>query len=178
MKRVARFWKKRSDYEKAMIGLGMGFVLFCLGYFSSWMYSKARCDICCRKLRNGEHYILDVRTGETLNLSGYVDQEYDCVWRSETNQLLQEVSATYRRGYMRFSHHAAQTAHYCSNHTANLNSDFLMLAPTEGAIVCYAVLDGQNLDPDGRRITRRLNEALDCWEMEIQWDVNIPVTSS
>lgn len=178
MKRIARFWKKRSDYEKAMIGLGMGFVLFCLGYFSSWMYSKARCDICCQKLRNGEHYILDVRTGETLPIGDYVEKESDILWFSRTGQAPQEVSATCRRGYMRFPRHAVQTAHYCSNHTANLDSDFLLLSPTKSAIVCYAVLDGQNLDPDGRMIVKQLNEALDCWEMEIQWDVNIPVTSS
>ena len=53
-----------------------------------------------------------------------------------------------------------------------------MLSPVKEATVCYALLDGQSLDPEGQVITRRLNEALDCWELEIQWDIIAPASPS
>lgn len=79
---------------------------------------------------------------------------------------------------MRFPRQAPVTARYCAGHTANLDCDFLMLSPVKEATVCYALLDGQSLDPEGQVITRRLNEALDCWELEIQWDIIAPASPS
>lgn len=171
MKKVMNFWNRRSSYEKAVLGLFAAFVLCCLVYFSGRMYYGSKCDVCRQTLRDGEHYILDVRTGEILNIADYVDQESSVFWFSSVSHCPQEVSVTDRVGYMRFPGEAPKTARYCASHTANLDSNFLVLSPGKDATVCYAVLDGQTLDPDGRITTKRLNEKLDCWELEIQWEI-------
>lgn len=178
MKKVQVFWNNRSSYEKAVLGLFAAFVLYCLGNFSSRMYYSSKCDVCRQTLREGERYILDVRTGEILALSEYVDRESSTFWLSPVSHMPQEVSVTDRKGYMRFPRQAPTTARYCANHTANLDSDFLMLALEKGATVCYAILDGQNLTPDNQIVFMRLNEALGCWELEIRWDRITPVPSS
>lgn len=170
MKRAETFWDKRSSYEKAILGLFAAFVLCCLTYFSGKLYYGAKCDVCRQTLRDGEHYILDVRTGEMLCLSDYVDQESTYFWLSPISHKPQEVSLERRAGYIRFPRQAPQTARYCSGHTTGLDADFLMISPAEGATVCYAVLDGQILSPDDRIITKSLNENLDCWELEVRWD--------
>lgn len=178
MKKVQVFWNNRSSYEKAVLGLFVAFILFCLGYFSNGLYLKWKCAVCSQTLRKGEHYILDVRTGEILALSEYVDRESSTFWLSPVSHMPQEVSVTDRKGYMRFPRQVSTTTRYCANHTANLDSDFLMLAPEKAATVCYAVLDGQTLTPDGQIITKRLNEELNCWELEIQWNDVTPALPS
>ena len=177
MKNVQVFWNNRSSYEKVVLGLFAAFVLYCLGNFSSRMYYGSKCDVCRQTLREGERYILDVRTGEILALSEYVDQESGSFWLSQVSHMPQEVSVTDRKGYMRFPRQVPTTARYCANHTANLNSDFLMLALEKGATVCYVVPDGEVLDPDGWMITTRLNHSLNGWELEIQWNIMIPALS-
>lgn len=178
MTSVRELWSKRSNYEKAILGLFTAFVLFCLGYFSGRMYYGSKCDVCRQTLRDGEHYILDVRTGELLNIADYVDRESSVLWFSAVSHSPQEASADYRAGYMRFPRQAPATARYCAEHTANLDSDFLLLSPTKEATICYAIPEGQVYDPQGRIITRRLNEALDCWEVEIQWEIMTPETGN
>ena len=178
MKNPITFWNKRSNYEKAIIALFAAFVLCCLTYFSGRMYYGSKCYVCRQILRNGEYYILDVRTGEILGISDYVDRESTVMWLSSISHEAQEVSIEDRLGYMRFPRQVPAAARYCADHTANLDADFLLLSPVKDATVCYAILDGQNLDPDGRIITKRLNETLDCWELEIQWDKRPPVLSS
>ena len=66
MKNVVSFWEKRSNYEKAILGLFAAFALCCLGYFGGRLYYGSQCAVCNQELRIGEHYILDVRTGEIL----------------------------------------------------------------------------------------------------------------
>ena len=174
MKTIMNFWNRRSSYEKAILGLFTAFVLCCLGYLGGRLYYGSKCDVCRQTLRNGEHYILDVRTGEILNIADYVNQESSIFWFSPVSHCPQEVSATNRAGYMRFPRETPKTARYCANHTSNLDSDFLVLSPVKDATVCYAVLDGQILTPDDRIMTKGLNEKLDCWELEIQWVLQRP----
>lgn len=173
MKNILAFWGKRSSYEKAVLGLSAAFVLFCLTYFIGKLYYESRCAACRQILENGAHYILDVRTGEMLCLSDYVNQESSS-WISPVSHSPQEVSTERRVGYMRFPRQAARTARYCSRHTSGLDTDFLILSPTGVITICRAVLDGQTLVPDGRIITKRLNKSLDCWELEIEWDRTPP----
>lgn len=178
MKSIWAFWNKRSDYEKTIIALFAAFVLFCLGCFSISLRNESKCDVCGQTLRVSKYYVLDVRTGEMLGLSDYVDRESTVMWLSPIGHEAQTVSIEDRLGCMRFPRQAPKTARYCRNHTTNLNTDFLLMSPVKTATVCYAISDGQNLDPDGRIITKRLNEDLDCWELEIQWDKTTPVLSS
>ena len=178
MKNILAFWGKRSSYEKAVLGLFAAFVLCCLGYLGGRLYYGSKCDVCRQTLWDGEQYILDVRTGEILCLSDYVDQESTHLWFSPISHIPQEVSLEHRAGYMRFPRQAAQTARYCSGHTSGLDSDFLILSPIQGATLCYAVLDGQPPDPDGRIITKQFNVDLNCWELEIQWDIIAPASPS
>lgn len=145
MKTVTNFWNKSSSFEKAVLGLLAAFTLFCLGCFSSRLYHGSRCAVYRLKLAKGDSYILDVRTGE-----------------------VQPLSDVRQTGSIRFPHQAAQTARYCSNHTSGLDSDFLVLSPTEGATVCCAVLNGQTIAPNGQIIIKRLNEELDCWELVVR----------
>ncbi len=70
-----------------------------------------------------------------------------------------------------FQRQAFQTARYCFRHTSGLDSDFLILSPIQGATLCYAVLDGQTPDPDGRIITKQFNQDWNYWELEIQWEL-------
>jgi len=147
--------------------------MFCLGYFSYFIFShfsQYNCDLCRQTLRNGEHYIWDVRTGEIQPISEFVNKGSDVCWFSSVSQLPQEASVTRRLSYMRFPRQVLATARYCAGHTSNLDPEFLMLLPEQNATVCYAIRPGENLDPDGRTITRQMNEKLDCWELEIQWD--------
>ena len=178
MKNIFVFWDRRSNYEKAILGLFAAFALCCLAYFCARLYYGSKCDVCRQTLRNGEHYILDVRIGEILCLSDYVDRESSVFWISPVSHSPQEVSFERRAGYMRFPRQAAQTARYCSGHTSGLDSDFLVLSPEKDATICFAVLDGRTLDPDGRIMTKRLNESFDCWELEIQWDIIAPASPS
>ena len=178
MKNILLFWDKRSSYEKAVLGLFAAFVLCCLGYLGGRLYYGSKCDVCRQTLRNGEHYILDVRTGEILNIADYVDTESSAFWCSGVSHMPQEVSLEHRTGYMRFPRQAPVTARYCAGHTANLDSDFLVLSPEKDATICFAVLDGRTLDPAGRIMTKRLNESFDCWELEIQWDIIAPASPS
>lgn len=177
MKHIWTFWNKRSSYEKSVLGLFAAFVLFCLGYFIGSMYFGSECAVCERILTPSKHYILDVRTGEILGIDSYVDQESSVFWLSPISHAPQDVSVMARLGYMRFPLQAPKTARYCRDHTTNLDSDFLVLSPDENFTVSYAVQDGQTLDPDGRIITKRLNKALNCWELEIQWESKTPVSS-
>lgn len=174
MKHLWTFWDNRSNYEKAVLGLTAAFTVFCLGYFCA----GTSCDICRQTLTPGEHYILDVRTGEILNIADYVDTDSSVFWLSRVSHCPQEVSVSDRAGYMRFPEQAPTTAQYCSAHTTNLDSDFLVLSPIKGATVCYAVRDRRTLDPDGRTITKRLNEDLHTWELEIRWDITAPPFSA
>jgi hypothetical protein len=178
MKNILLFWDKRSSYEKAVLGLFAAFVLCCLTYFCARLYYGSKCDVCGQTLRDGEHYILDVRTGEILNIADYVDTESSAFWCSGVSHMPQEVSLEHRTGYMRFPRQAPVTARYCAGHTANLDSDFLVLSPEKDATICFAVLDGRTLDPAGRIMTKRLNESFDCWELEIQWDIIAPASPS
>lgn len=178
MKVFVNFWRKRTSYEKTILGLFATFVLCCLGYFGGRLYYGSKCDVCGQTLRDGEQYILDVRTGEILNIADYLDRESSVFWFSPVSHRPQEVSVTDRVGYMRFPREAPKTARYCANHTSNLDSYFLVLSPVKDATVCYAVLDGQTLTPDNRIMTKRLNEELDCWELEIQWDIAATVLLS
>jgi len=178
MKNVVSFWEKRSNYEKAILGLFAAFALCCLGYFGGRLYYGSQCAVCNQELRIGEHYILDVRTGEILCLSDYVDQESTRLWFSSVSRIPQEISLERREGYMRFPRQVEQTARYCSRHASGLGADFLVLSPGERGTICYPVLDGQSLDPEGQVITRRLNDALDCWELTINWDIKTPVLSN
>ena len=157
MKNVRVFWNNRSSYVQVVLGLFAAFVVYCLGNFSSRMYYGSKCDVCRQTLREGESYILDVRTGDILALSEYVDQDSSSSWLSPVSHMPQEVSVTDRKGYMRFPRQVPTTARYCANHTANLDSDFLMLLPTKTATVCYVILDGQNLTSDDRIVLKRLN---------------------
>ncbi len=140
MKIFIAFWRKRSNYERTILGLFAAFLVCCLGYWSGRLYNGSECHVCRLRLVQGESYILDVRTGQV--------------------QIISE-------GCIRFPRQAPRTARYCAGHTANLNADFLVLSPVRDATVCYAVPDGQSLAPDGQIISKRLNEQLDCWELEV-----------
>lgn len=177
MKHIWTFWNKRSSYEKSVLGLFAVFVLFCLGYCIVSMYFGSKCAVCRRIVTPSKHYILDVRTGEILGIDSYVDQESSVFWLSPISHAPQDVSVMNRLGHMRFPRQAPKTARYCRDHTTNLDSDFLVLSPDENFTVIYAIQDGQTPDPDGRIITKRLNEALNCWELEIQWESKAPVSS-
>lgn len=177
MKHIWTFWNKRSSYEKSVLGLFAVFALFCLGYFIVSMCFGSKCAVCEGMLIPGKHYILDVRTGEILGIAEYVDRERSVFWLSPISHAPQDVSVMARLGYMRFPLQAPRTARYCRDHTSNLDSDFLVLSPDKSFTVFYAIRDGQTLDPDGRIITKRLNKALNCWELEIQWESKTPVSS-
>lgn len=170
MKAIWKFWDKRSSYEKAVLGLFAAYMMFCLGYFSVSLYTGAKCDVCRQTLKNGGYYILDARTGEILNVSDYVNQESSGVWLSPVGHVPQEFSLERQVGYMRFPRQPTRTARYCSRHTSGLDSDFLVLEPTKEAAVCYAVFDSQILYPDGWVVIKRLNDELNCWELEIGWN--------
>lgn len=140
MKKVRTFWASRNSYEKAVLVLFAAFLVCCLGYWSGRLYAGSGCHVCRLRLVQGESYILDVRTGQV--------------------QIISE-------GCIRFPRQAPRTSRYCAGHTANLNADFLVLSPVKDATVCYAVPDGQTMAPNGQIISRRLNEHLDCWELEV-----------
>ena len=131
MKRILAFWDRRSNYERAILGLFAAFALCCLTYFCARLYYGSKCDVCRQTLRNGEHYILDIRTGEMLCLSDYVDRESSVFWMSPVSHSPQEVSIEHRAGYVRFPRQVPVTARYCSRHTSGLDSDFLVLSPEE-----------------------------------------------
>lgn len=178
MKKIVSFWNRRSSFEKVVFGLFAAFVVCCLGYFSSKLYYGSQCVLCKRTLWIGKHYILDVRTGELLDLDNYVDRESSVFWLTGIGHAPQETSLPARIGYMRFPLQAPATARYCANHTVNLDSDFYVLSPVKGAMVYYAIRDGQNYDPEGRIMTKRFNETFGCWELAIQWDPPAPPSSS
>ena len=93
MKTIMNFWNRRSSYEKAILGLFTAFVLCFLGYLGGRLYYGSKCDVCRQTLRNGEHYILDVRTGEILNIADYVDTESSAFWCSGVSHMPQEALA-------------------------------------------------------------------------------------
>lgn len=170
MKTIAEFWARRSSYEKMVIGLTLGAVMFSLGYFSG-ILPRFFCPICRQDLAPGQDYIWDIRTGDLLPISDYLDGQQDRVWIGGSGHIPQEVSVSQRCGYVRFPKDVEDQASYCPSHRTGLGGlyDFAVVSVGEGYTVCYGIGGGDVLAPAGQIISQRFNSGMDCWELAIQW---------
>lgn len=165
------FWNKRSSFEKIVIGLFLGFLMFCLGYLSG-VLPRFFCPICRQDLKPGEDYLWDVRTGDLLPISDYLSGQTDHTWIGGSSDIPQEVSAANRYGCARFPKDAESRVDYCSSHRSGFDDSqyFCVVSVRENDTVCYAIGGKGALTPDGQTILKRFNNDMQCWELIIKWD--------
>lgn len=172
MKYIWTFWERRSIYEKTVIGLALGFLIYCLGYFSG-VLPQFFCPICKQELSPGEDYVWDIRTGDLFPISNYLDGQEDRVWSDGSRGLLQEVSAARRCGHVRLPKDVEGRVSYCPSHRTGLGGsyEFAVVSAEESQTVCYGIGPRDVLAPAGQRISPRFDSDMGCWELTIWWDV-------
>ncbi len=167
---MLNLWKRLGQYEKTVLALLLGFIIFSAGYFSVSL-SGARCPLCQNKFEPNESYLWDARTGDIFPLSDYSNAEYYSEWLAGKDYVPQETSPAEQRGYARFPDEIFSSPNYCPSHRSLFGQSeyFLVLHADTNASVCYAVPDREITTPNGHHLKKQFNDYLNCWEIEIRW---------
>lgn len=167
---MQHLWKRLGYYEKAVLALLLGFIVFSIGYFII-NTSGIHCPICQKKFYPGESYLWDTRSGDIFPLSNYLNKESEILWFDGIYPTPQEAIPTIKRSYARFPYNVSSSPNYCPTHRSLFNQSeyFMVLHAESSASICYTIPDIGIVTPDGYSIKKQLNDNLNCWEIEIQW---------